>query len=123
MTPRLATALIVGAALLAGASAAHAKQTRPLLRTITVQPSGPAGRSVTVTTAGPRFRSIYVCDFVTSECFRARRTATSIWLAALPASDPTGPYNLGVIGRAAGRYVIAQVGDAPVANVTPHNGV
>lgn len=122
MTPRLAIALIAGATLLAGTTAAHAK-TRPLLRTITVRPSGPAQRSVTITTAGPRFRSVYVCDFVATRCVRAGRTATGTWQATLPASDPAGPYNIGVVGRSAGRYVIAQVGTAPPANVTPHNGV
>jgi hypothetical protein len=116
-------ALLVAAAALAGATAAAAGTAAPQLRSITVQPGGPAQRTVTISTAGPRFRAIYVCDLVTPGCVRAHRAAPHVWWASLPAADPGSGFNIGVYARRGGRYVTAQVGDAPAANVTPHNGI
>ena len=106
-------ALVIALTLMAFATSAQASEHKPVLRTITVQPGGPSQRTVTVATAGPRFRAIYVCDLVTPGCVRAHRTSAHIWQAMLTTSDPAGPYNIGIFGRAAGRYLTAQVGDAP----------
>jgi hypothetical protein len=122
MRTKLITTLTAGVVAVAGSAGAGA-QSPARLRTITVAPSGPMARTVTIATAGAPFRAVYVCDQVTPGCVRAHRTSAHVWQAALAAADPSSDYSIGVIARAHGRYVTEHVGDAPVAPVSPHNGI